>query len=308
MVDSSKDHQDEFEDDEEATPKGRLDGKVREKNRSKHSETEQRRRSKINERFQILRDLIPQNDQKRDKASFLLEVIEYVQYLQEKVNMYEGSYPGWSAQPSKLIPWRNQNVSAESLADQCQVTNNGSHVQNVSPPILPNPQNSLESDLVHGLATQAVPLNMQPQNIFDPIGSGGVPMQPLQESVSDAPNMDSQAQGQAELWQAGSSTACSVLNNTSSIQEGKSGAVSSSSSYSQGILDTLTQVLRSSGMDLSQTSISVEFDVGSQADSGLTSMASNSKDHVKQPSSNQLTSTGDHHFEQAHKRQRTEHN
>lgn len=89
--------------------------------RSKHSETEQRRRSKINERqalkkrrrknsfcwvnclcvgfewkfdvilyylaiyarlkklcfwarFQVLRDLIPQNDQKRDKASFLLEV------------------------------------------------------------------------------------------------------------------------------------------------------------------------------------------------------------------------------------------
>nr|GMD56887.1 transcription factor BIM2-like isoform X3 [Ipomoea batatas] len=42
--------------------------------RSKHSETEQRRRSKINERFQILRDLIPENDNKRDKASFLLEV------------------------------------------------------------------------------------------------------------------------------------------------------------------------------------------------------------------------------------------
>ncbi|KAE8732981.1 hypothetical protein F3Y22_tig00001644pilonHSYRG00054 [Hibiscus syriacus] len=43
--------------------------------RSKHSVTEQRRRSKINERFQILRELIPNTDQKRDKASFLLEVI-----------------------------------------------------------------------------------------------------------------------------------------------------------------------------------------------------------------------------------------
>ncbi|KAJ0094630.1 hypothetical protein Patl1_16630 [Pistacia atlantica] len=42
--------------------------------RSKHSVTEQRRRSKINERFQILRDLIPHSDQKRDTASFLLEV------------------------------------------------------------------------------------------------------------------------------------------------------------------------------------------------------------------------------------------
>jgi hypothetical protein len=42
--------------------------------RSKHSVTEQRRRSKINERFQILRELIPNSEQKRDTASFLLEV------------------------------------------------------------------------------------------------------------------------------------------------------------------------------------------------------------------------------------------
>ena len=42
--------------------------------RSKHSATEQRRRSKINDRFQMLRDLVPHSDQKRDKASFLLEV------------------------------------------------------------------------------------------------------------------------------------------------------------------------------------------------------------------------------------------
>lgn len=68
--------------------------------RSKHSATEQRRRSKINDRylytrcdnldlctyelvnfkpctfcrFSMLRGLIPHGDQKRDKASFLLEV------------------------------------------------------------------------------------------------------------------------------------------------------------------------------------------------------------------------------------------
>jgi hypothetical protein len=42
--------------------------------RSKHSATEQRRRSKINDRFQILRELLPHSDQKRDKATFLLEV------------------------------------------------------------------------------------------------------------------------------------------------------------------------------------------------------------------------------------------
>ncbi|CAN8252052.1 unnamed protein product [Cochlearia groenlandica] len=57
--------------------------------RSKHSATEQRRRSKINDRFQMLRQLIPNSDQKRDKASFLLEVIEYIHFLQAKVDKHE---------------------------------------------------------------------------------------------------------------------------------------------------------------------------------------------------------------------------
>ncbi|KAA8542354.1 hypothetical protein F0562_023510 [Nyssa sinensis] len=77
--------------------------------RSKHSATEQRRRSKINDRFQMLRELIPHSDQKRDKASFLLEVIEYIQVLQEKVHKYEGSYQGWNHDPAKLMPWRNNH-------------------------------------------------------------------------------------------------------------------------------------------------------------------------------------------------------
>lgn len=36
-----------------------------------------------------------------------LQVIEYVQYLQERVQKYEGSYQGWSQEPSKLMPWVN---------------------------------------------------------------------------------------------------------------------------------------------------------------------------------------------------------
>lgn len=80
-----------------------------------------------------MRDLIPHSEQKRDTASFLLEVcicveelcirriqdalfiemsvffglqvIEYVQYLQERVNKHEGSCQGWSAEPTKLMPW-----------------------------------------------------------------------------------------------------------------------------------------------------------------------------------------------------------
>ena len=34
-----------------------------------------------------------------------MQVIEYVQYLQEKVQKHEGSYQGWSPEPTKLMPW-----------------------------------------------------------------------------------------------------------------------------------------------------------------------------------------------------------
>lgn len=37
--------------------------------------------------------------------NLLLQVIEYVQFLQEKVQKYEGSYQGWSSEPTKLMPW-----------------------------------------------------------------------------------------------------------------------------------------------------------------------------------------------------------
>ncbi|GJN15884.1 hypothetical protein PR202_gb02829 [Eleusine coracana subsp. coracana] len=75
--------------------------------RSKPSATEQRRRSKINDRFQILREILPQNDQKRDKASFLLEVIEYIRFLQEKVQKYEVSHQEWNQENAKVMPWSN---------------------------------------------------------------------------------------------------------------------------------------------------------------------------------------------------------
>ena len=46
------------------------------------------------------------------KISLLLQVIEYVQYLQEKVQKYEGSYQNWSGEPTKLIPWVNTICSS----------------------------------------------------------------------------------------------------------------------------------------------------------------------------------------------------
>lgn len=87
----------------------KLDGKNNDckvsTSRSKHSATEQRRRSKINDRFQMLRQLLPNNDQKRDKASFLLEVIEYIQILQERVLKYEATEHGWQQERLKTVSW-----------------------------------------------------------------------------------------------------------------------------------------------------------------------------------------------------------
>eukprot|EP00268_Persea_americana_P049307 TRINITY_DN5277_c0_g1_i1.p1 TRINITY_DN5277_c0_g1~~TRINITY_DN5277_c0_g1_i1.p1 ORF type:complete len:270 (+),score=65.24 TRINITY_DN5277_c0_g1_i1:104-811(+) len=83
--------------------------------RSKHSATEQRRRSKINDRFQLLRQLIPRSDQKRDKASFLLEVIEYIQVLQEKVLKYEAAFPGWNQDTMKFMPWEELAIEGGTI-------------------------------------------------------------------------------------------------------------------------------------------------------------------------------------------------
>ncbi|KAJ6768586.1 BES1-INTERACTING MYC-LIKE PROTEIN [Salix koriyanagi] len=169
--------------------------------RSKHSVTEQRRRSKINERFQILRDIVPHSDQKRDTASFLLEVIEYVQYLQQKVQKYEGPYQGWSSEPAKLMPWRNSHWRLQSFGGHPQAIKNGSvpgetfpgklDENNIAltPATLPSTPNLVESDhvackvLEHqpDLANKVMPLPTPA-----PIQSVGPVAHPCQLPVSDA--------------------------------------------------------------------------------------------------------------------------
>ncbi|CAL8159049.1 unnamed protein product [Prunus armeniaca] len=182
--------------------------------RSKHSATEQRRRSKINDRFQMLRELIPHSDQKRDKASFLLEVIEYIQFLQEKVDKYEGSYQGWNPDPAKLMPWRNNPKLRESYCDQSRGMNGGSgtalvfaakfdeKTTSVSPSIPGScAQNPVESDTSTETTFKAMdhhpgitskpmpfPLSMQP-NFFTPVRSGGAAVPQLPPRLpSDAEN------------------------------------------------------------------------------------------------------------------------
>lgn len=256
--------------------------------RSKHSATEQRRRCKINDRFQVLREIIPHSDQKRDKASFLLEVIEYIQFLQEKVNRYEG-YPGWNSEPSKLAPWGNSHEPTESLIDQSRVINGvvspvlmfGAKLDEKAsavPVNMPrNPQILAESSVTNatsfktidqqsGMANKAVLISspLQP-DVYTPLRNGCAVIQPPAVLQSDK---DSASHPQLNLWQnRTTSSELAVPDNKFQNQELslEGGTISISSVYSQGLLNTITRALQSSGVDLSQASISVQVDIGKRA-------------------------------------------
>ncbi|KAL1218506.1 Transcription factor BIM2 [Cardamine amara subsp. amara] len=239
--------------------------------RSKHSVTEQRRRSKINERFQILRELIPNSEQKRDTASFLLEVIDYVQYLQEKVQKYEGSYPGWSQEPTKLTPWRNNHWRVQSLANHpVAAINNGSSpgipfpgkfeentVTSTTPAIIAETQNPIESD--KGRAVICKTVASQPE-LDD---KGLPPVQPILPLV----------QGE----QANECPAASDVLGQSNDLVIEGGTISISSAYSHELLSSLTQALQNAGIDLSHAKLSVQIDLGKRANQGLTQNEPSSK-------------------------------
>ncbi|KAE8691953.1 Transcription factor BIM2 [Hibiscus syriacus] len=248
------------------------DGKNRDKAnaiRSKHSVTEQRRRSKINERFQLLRNLIPNPDQKRDTASFLLEMIEYVQDLQEKVKKYEGLYQEWNSEPIKNSHWHVQ-----SFVGQQQVIKNGSGPgsafagkfdeinSNINPSIITSEQNPVESDPVRDATSKA--MDRQPElasrGMPLPFQGNNLPVHPLQKPVSEA-----------------QATECFIGNDTVNQHEGltiEGGTISVSSVYSEGLLNSLTQALQSAGLDLSQANISVQIDLRKHANRELTSETS----------------------------------
>ncbi|PON82983.1 Basic helix-loop-helix transcription factor [Trema orientale] len=269
--------------------------------RSKHSATEQRRRSKINDRFQMLRELIPHSDQKRDKASFLLEVIEYIQFLQEKVQKYEGSYQGWNNEPTKLIPWRNNHRVGESF-DHSQGLNGASgpplvfatkfDEKNiaVSPTVPGNAQNLVESDTSTATITNkgmTFPVSLQ-SNFFSPVRNGGALPQTPPRLRPDVENSSSQPHSQ--LCQTRSCTTVDGAIASDKLKEEEltieGGTISISTAYSQGLLNTLTQALQSSGVDLSQASISVQIELGKRA-SGLTAAATSITKDNEIPSNNQ---------------------
>ncbi|KAK4782230.1 hypothetical protein SAY86_016332 [Trapa natans] len=254
--------------------------------RSKHSATEQRRRSKINDRFQTLRALLPQNDQKRDKASFLLEVIEYIQSLQEKVQKYEeGSYPGWNCEPAEKMTWRSDQRPAKTHTDHSRIVNGEGATLAFATKVVENnmsnlhdPKNIIKPDTstfplfkaAHPLNLSApnkgalFPISLQP-NMLIPARTGVV-TSPLISPDMESNTLQPQSHmAQTKPWPVESA----ALNDTLKEEELviKGGTISISSAYSRRLFDTLTQALHSSGIDPSQARISVQIDLGKKAKS-----------------------------------------
>ncbi|XP_068637471.1 transcription factor BIM2-like [Aristolochia californica] len=266
--------------------------------RSKHSATEQRRRSKINDRFQILRGLIPHSDQKRDKASFLLEVIEHIQFLQEKVHKYEAAFPGCDHENMKLMPWNCNQGPGENIPEHAQVVKKGpggglmftgkfdDNSVAVSPAMLRAAQNPLESDIgtvppykpmdhqPTGLGSKGVSIPLQ-QTLFPPVvRSGGRLAQPSQRLMSDADSM-------AHQWPRPSTAESDSTEQEDMTIEG--GTIRMSGFHSQGLFSSLAQALQNSGIDLSRANFSLQIDLGKRASRPATTTSS-AKDH-EDPSS-----------------------
>ncbi|PVH37098.1 hypothetical protein PAHAL_6G245500 [Panicum hallii] len=256
--------------------------------RSKHSATEQRRRSKINDRFQILREILPQNDQKRDKASFLLEVIEYIRFLQEKVQKYEVSNPEWNQENAKIMPWSNiyfrsswknsQNkdeINGDLASDPSQVIKNGS-----SPrfPFAAKPEDHNNAGAFE-IASGA-------QELAEP--KGCVPFKQAETPSNITNTVASQQPGpltNSSPSDDGAAPNGMLSNPELAIDEG---TISLSSQYSQGLLTTLNLALQNSGIDLSQASISVQINLGKRAiKRSAPGLNSTSKDLITQASRDQ---------------------
>ncbi|KAK4479840.1 hypothetical protein RD792_015383, partial [Penstemon davidsonii] len=321
QVDEEEEEDDEFGNRKDANPStnNTRDGKKSDKTnatRSKHSVTEQRRRCKINERYQILRDLIPNSDQKRDTASFLSEVIQYVQFLHEKVEKYEGSYQPWSSEPTKLMPWRNSHWRVQSFAGQAQTMKNGSGSGSGPGPGSTFPGRFDETNA-------AVPTTMQPvqHNPIDhdpmrnascrsmdsqnelPNKAMAMPMGPQASMPVHIPNDGSFSHTFSGQTSDAQSSECPMDEPTI-----EGGTISISSVYSHELLNSLAQALQNTGVDLSQATISVQVNLGKRANRGSTTPGiSIPKDHgIPIPSGSQPVgpfqdSSNSENLDQAHK-------
>ncbi|MBA0651858.1 hypothetical protein Goklo_019158, partial [Gossypium klotzschianum] len=184
--------------------------------RSKHSATEQRRRSKINDRQ------------------------------------------------------RNNETPAENHADQSRAINSMSTPSALVFSVAPN---------IPGTAMNPVDSDMSTATTLRPVDLGPAMMnKTMPFAVSPQPNSITSAQSTPLLPSAAETNGALPIKKLKEQEltvEG--GTISISSVYSQGLLNTLTQALQASGVDLSHASLSVQIELGKQSSIGYTAPTSTLK-------------------------------
>ncbi|KAM3359265.1 hypothetical protein P3S68_022198 [Capsicum galapagoense] len=259
--------------------------------------------------FQTLRNLMPQTEQKQDNASFFLEVIQYVQYLQETVQKYEGSNKPLSSAPSKLMPWGNylslelrvfrkqpvylHNVGlsqwrAQSFPANPQALKNGTdagptfsgwfdeNLLTETSSMQENQHNPLESH--PGVDVSYRSMDIEKDVVSSPFATSmpiptTMPV-PVQSHSAFSDLLPTLASDECP-------SAANALNNQEFVI--KDGTISISNTYSKALLDSFTQALETSGLDLSQTTLSVQIKIGKQPFKGMGLGPSVSKDTENPP-------------------------
>ncbi|KAM3269311.1 hypothetical protein P3S67_030193 [Capsicum chacoense] len=234
---------------------------------------------------------MPQTEQKQYNASFFLEVIQYVQYLQETVQKYEGSNKPLSSVPSKLMPWgnyRNSQWRAQSFPAKPQALKNGTdagptfsgwfdeNLLTETSSMQENQHNPLESH--PGVDDSYRSIDIEKDVVSSPFATSmpipntmPVPVQSHSAFSDLLPTLAS------DEWPSASN----ALNNQEFVI--KDGTTSISNTYSKALLDSFTQALETSGLDLSQTTLSVQIKIGKQPFKGMGLGPSVSKDTENPP-------------------------
>ncbi|KAL8141872.1 hypothetical protein V2J09_014904 [Rumex salicifolius] len=255
--------------------------------RSKHSATEQRRRCKINDRQVDFFSNIRIVDVRLMTAFYLGSeqliwilysaiVIEYIRFLQEKVSKYEG-YPGCSSEPTKLTPLRSNPDQTGTVIEPVLmlkpdnknnvVTTNFQRMQQLPcVPVTNNliPLNTMDQHTRLTNTASSIPIPQLQADIFPSLRNNNVIAQPASCKPFSSDAADNASVPQLQLNQSRPKPSDYDSNTCKQEIAVEGGTISISSMYSQGLLNTLTHALKSSGVDVSQANISVQVDIGKQ--------------------------------------------
>uniref|UniRef100_A0A0D3F9Y9 BHLH domain-containing protein n=1 Tax=Oryza barthii TaxID=65489 RepID=A0A0D3F9Y9_9ORYZ len=225
--------------------------------RSKHSATEQRRRTKINDR-QASRGLKYFVNSCHTLIRRETKLLSFRRFLQEKVQKYEEADPERNHEDSKSMPWakvyyrscwRNtkntSQVQGEDLSPSTQDMNNeqyGPKHISAAQPALFNTQSVTSTTTSSSHMATGTPQNLE-KNSTPSNQPPWLSMSTMRQESEPGNKMPNKHEKQT------------LHDENHSI----------SSAYSQGLFNRLTEALKKSGLDPSQANIAVEINLAKRA-------------------------------------------